>query len=181
MASWFTVYCTRSVSHVTAEDITAALDAVDFYTVSEGFGIEDEAVVEQALSLLRVEPVADSPEIRFRIRYRPSQFRPLFVHLWTDVERVRQELTEVEAEYLSGRSGRGVNQVRKELSAVVEVVAVELGMGQLEDMGLVIAGQIAEYFAGLGTGPIRDTGDEWWAVKRGVPRLLLGRAEKGRR
>jgi hypothetical protein len=173
MAAWFTVYCSRSVSHITAEDITTALEAVDIYTVAEGFGIEEEAVVEQALSRLRVEPVADDTEIRFRIRYRPSQFRPLFVHLWTDVERVRQELGEVEAEYLSARSGRGVNQVRTALSAVIEVVAVELGLGQLKDMGLVIAGQVAEYFAGVGAGPIRDTGDEWWAVRRGVPKLLL--------
>ncbi|HEY7153516.1 MAG TPA: hypothetical protein VH575_06125 [Gemmataceae bacterium] len=175
MASWFTVYCSRSVSHVTAGDITAALDAVDFYTVAEGFGIEDEAVVEQALSRLRVETVADAPQIRFRVSYRASKTRPLFIHHWTGAERVREELDEVEAEYLAGRSERGVSQVRKALSATVEVVAVELGLGQLEDMGLVIAGQIAEYFAGVGAGPIRDTGDEWWTVRRGVPKLLLGR------
>jgi hypothetical protein len=59
---------------------------------------------------------------------------------------------------------------------VVEVAAVELGLGQLEDMGLVIAGQLAEYLAGVGAGLIRDTGDEWWAVRRGVPKLLLGRS-----
>jgi hypothetical protein len=41
-------------------------------------------------------------------------------------------------------------------------------------MGLVIAGQVAEYLAGAGAGVIRDTADEWWAVRRGVPQLLLG-------
>ena len=175
MASWFTVYCTRLVSHVTTEDLAAALDAVDFYTVAEGFGIEDETVVEQALSQLRVKPVADVPGVRFRVHYRPSKMRPLFIHVWTDAERVRQELNEVEGEHLAGRTGRGVGQVRKALSATVEVVAVELGLGQLEDMGLVIAGQIAEYFAGVGAGPIRDTAGVWWTVRQGVPKCLLGR------
>ena len=42
-------------------------------------------------------------------------------------------------------------------------------------MGLVIAGQVAEYLADAGSGVIRDTDDQWWAVRRGVPKLLLGR------
>jgi hypothetical protein len=176
MASWFTVYCARSVSHVTAADLTAALGAVDFYTVAEEFGIEDEAVVERALSQLRVEPLAEGPEIPFAVRYRPSELRPLFVHLWTDAERVRRELAEAEEEYLAGRSGRAVRQVRTALAAVVQVAAVELGLGQFEDMGLIIAGQIAEYLAGEGAGLIREVADEWWAIRRGAPRLLLGRA-----
>ena len=94
MASWFTAYCTRSMRNVTAADLTAALDAVDFDTVAEGFGIEDEALIERAVSRLEVEPVADSARVRFRIRYRPGKLRPLLVHLWTDSERVRKELAE---------------------------------------------------------------------------------------
>jgi len=43
-------------------------------------------------------------------------------------------------------------------------------------MGLVVAGQIAEYLADVGAGLIRDTGDEWWVLRQGVPKRLLGRA-----
>ena len=113
---------------------------------------------------------------RVEVRYRPAKYRPLAVYLWADPGRVRQELTESQEEYLAGRKGRGVAQVRAALTAVVEVAAVELGLGQLEDIGLVIAGQVAEYVAGVGAGLIRDTGEEWWAVRRGVPKLLLGRS-----
>ena len=176
MAAWFTVYCTRSVRHVTAADLTAALGAVDFYTVAEGFGIEDEAAGERAAGALRAQPAAGDSGEWFEVRYRPAKYRPLAVYLWADPERVRQELTESQEEYLAGRKGRGVAQVRAALTAVVEVAAVELGLGQLEDIGLVIAGQVAEYVAGVGAGLIRDTGDEWWAVRRGVPKLLLGRS-----
>jgi hypothetical protein len=95
------------------------------------------------------------------------------VYLWSDPARVREELAEAAENYLHDRRGRGVSQVRTVLGGVTEVAAIELGGGQLEDMGLVIAGQVAEYLAGTGGGVIRDTGDEWWAVRRGVPRLLL--------
>jgi hypothetical protein len=175
MAAWFTVYCTRSVRSVTATDITVALGAVDFYTTAESFGIEDEAVVERAVSVLRVQPAAGELGEWLEVRYRPAKVRPLVVYLWADADRVRRELTETQEEYLASLTGRGVAQVRAALSGVVEVAAVELGIGQLEDMGLVIAGQVAEYLAGVGAGLIRDTSDEWWAVRHGVPKLLVGR------
>lgn len=175
MAAWFTVYCTRSVRSITATDITVALGAVDFYTTAEGFGIEEEASIKGALSALRVRPAAGELGEWFEVRYRPAKFRPLVVHLWSDADRVQRELTETQEEYLAGLPGWGVTQVRAALSGVVEVAAVELGIGQLEDMGLVIAGQVAEYLAGVGAGLIRDTSDEWWAVRHGVPKMLVGR------
>ena len=46
---------------------------------------------------------------------------------------------------LDGRVGTGV----------VEVAALELGWNQLEDMGVGLAGQVAEYLARIGDGLIR--------------------------
>eukprot|EP01137_Pigoraptor_chileana_P006130 Opistho-2@50128 len=177
MAAWFTVYCTRPVGSVTAGDLAAALGpgAVDFDALAEGFGMEDEAAVRRAVAALAVEPAAGDLGEWFQVRYRPARYRPLVVYRWDDGDRVREELDEAEAEYLTGRRGRGVGRVRAALGQVAEVAAVELGLAQLSDMGLVIAGQIAEFLAGVGAGPVRDTNDEWWEVRRGVPRLLLGR------
>jgi hypothetical protein len=177
VAAWFTVYSPRTLSHVTPADVAAFLTGprVDWYTLAEGFGIEDEAAVERAASALRVEPTAGSLGEWFAVRYRPAKSRPLVAYLWSEPARVREELAEAAENYLDGRRGRGVSQVRAALASVVEVVAIELGGSQLEDMGLVIAGQVAEYLAAVGGGVIRDTGDEWWAVRRGVPKLLLGR------
>lgn len=175
MATWFTIYCTRSVYHVTASDFVSALSAVDFYTVAEGFDIDDEEVIGKALSQLDVKPTLDR-DIRFEVCYRLSKLRPLRVHMWTLRDRVQQELAEAREEYLTGRTGPGVSQVCSKLSEVIEIAAVELGISQLEDMGLVIASQIAEYLARVGAGIIRDPGNEWWAIQRSVPKLLLGRA-----
>ncbi len=178
MSAWFTVYSPQSLQHVTPADVAAYLRGpkVDWYALAEAFGIEDEAVVERAASALRVGSSAGNLGEWFRVRYRPARGRPLDVYRWVDQARVQEELAEARAERLAGRSGRGVTAVRKALVEVVEVAAVELGLVHLEDMGLVIAGQVAEYLADVCGGVICDTNDEWWAVRKGSPRLLLGRS-----
>jgi hypothetical protein len=176
MAAWFTVYSPPSLRRVTPATLAAHVRGpqLDWYILAESFGIEDEAAVERAADALRVVPAAGKLGEWLEVRYRPAKYRPLIVYRWTDPARVREELSEAATEYLDGRRGRGATQVRAALAGVTEVAAVELGGGQTEDMGLVIAGQIAEYLAGISGGLIRDTGDEWWGVRRGVPGLILG-------
>jgi hypothetical protein len=82
-------------------------------------------------------------------------------------------------EELEGVGGKSVDRVRTHLRQTVEVVALELGLSQLEDMGVVIAGQIAEYVASVADGVIRDPNDEWWAIEDHVPVRLVGSQEGG--
>ena len=102
MAAWFTVYCSRTVDHLTAADLMKALDGVDFPTVAEGFGIEDERTVERAVRYLRVVPAESDPSVWLRVRYRRADYRPLLVHLWSSPSRVREEAG-VAREHLAGR------------------------------------------------------------------------------
>lgn len=175
MSAWFTVYSRQSLKHITPADIAAHLrgPGMDWDTTAEGFGIDDEAIVKRAVSAMRVVASAGKLGEWFEVRYRPAKGRPLIVYRWADPKRVQEELTETEENNLAGRRGRGVAAVRKALTGVVEVIAVELGLVHLEDMGLVIAGQVAEYLADLSGGVIRDTNDEWWTVRNGVPKRLL--------
>jgi hypothetical protein len=41
-------------------------------------------------------------------------------------------------------------------------------------MGIVLAGQFAEYLARVGDGLIQDQYHDWWEMKGGVPVLLVG-------
>ena len=178
MSAWFTLYCQQSLQHVRPADVAVFLHGpkVDWDILAETFGIEDEATVDRTVSALQIKPaVRRKLGEWFEVHYRPTKGRPLVVYRWTEPDRVREELTEAEENYLAGRRGRGVAAVRNSLAGVVEVVAVELGLVHLEDMGLVIAGQVAEHLADASGGIIRDTDDEWWAMRRGVPKLLLGK------
>ena len=173
MAAWLTVYCARSLQHLTHGEISAGIDDVDWHTVAEGFGIEDEAVVDQAISGLRIGPASNDLGKRFFIRYRAPKFRSVRVYLWTDPPRVQEERQEAR-EFLEDRRGKGVKQVRSHLDRVVEVAALELNWHQTEDMGIVLAVLVAEYLAAVGDGLIRDQNDEWWAVDERGPVQLVG-------
>lgn len=168
MAAWFTIYCSRSVDHLTAAEILSGIDGCDFRTTAEGYGIEDDEAVDRSLAHLTLEPVAATGGVRFGLTYGPSTRRPILIHVWTDPEVVEEELDESD-ELLDRLSGNSAGQIRSHLDRVVEIVAVELGWSQLEDMGVVFAGAISEYLASVGNGLIRDPYDVWWAVEDHVP------------
>jgi hypothetical protein len=170
MPARITVYCTRSVDHVTAADLKAAVDEADVYTDAEVWDIEAEAVVDEALSRLVIERVSEPAGARFRLRYAAGETRPVLVHVSdrSSAGEMLDEICEVRA--------KGVERVRQVLSDTVQEVGLELGWQQLEDMGIVLASRVAETFASVGRGLIRDQNDEWWAVEDGVPTLMFGRS-----
>jgi hypothetical protein len=162
VAAWLTVYCTRSVARITASDLVAALGAADLHMSAEAFGIDDESVVDDALAQLRIESIAGLADVRFRLTYAADN-RPVLIHLCDDpVEELEEALEEVQDE-----------RVRACVQQAVEVVMVELRPSQLEDMGIILAEQVAETFASAGRGLVRDENDDWWAVEHGVLVLVL--------
>lgn len=171
MAWWLTVYCRRPVSALAPELLLAgiqgrdseALAGVDYWTLAEGFGIEDEAVVDAALDVLRVRgDEALGLLSGCEISYRPEvDARPIVVHYWTDPARVAEELAEAE----EGRSPPPGALAR--LRASTEVVGIELGFSQLEDMGIVIAYELARWLAQRGDGLVVDDDDRWMVVQDG--------------
>lgn len=118
-----TVFCSRSVRHVRADDILASIREADLYTVAEGSGIEGEAV-DQAKALLRIERLTDP---FFELHYRPPGLRGG---------------AEGAGEHLP--TGDGLSQVRSHLGRTLEVVGLQLDWSQLENMDMVLASQVAE-------------------------------------
>jgi len=173
MAAWFTVYCTRSVDHVTATDIRSEIDRWDFPTAAEAYGIDGEETVHQGLASLKLEPLDGSGQVRFQLRYGPPNRRPILLHVLSDPESVKEVREEAE-ELLERVGGEGEVRIRSHLDRMVAVVALELGWSQLEDMGVVFAGRVSEYHALIGEGLIRDPYDVWWAVENHCPIRIAG-------
>ncbi len=169
MAWWLTIYCREPVSALSPAQLLvgirgedpSALAGVDYWTLAEHFGIEDEAVVDAALDLLRVrEPGATGLECE--VAYRPEDdVRAIAVHCWTEPERVAEELEEAQ----EGRSPPP--EALPRLRASKEIVAIELGFSQLEDMGIVFAYEIARWIAQKGDGLVVDDDDCWMMVEDG--------------
>ena len=168
MPWWLTVYCRSSVGELDAQQLADGLRnrdprapaGVDYLALGEEYEL-DEAEVSAALEHLVVEAAGDKP-LDVEIRYRPEpDARPIIVHLWDQPDRIADEVEEA----IDGRDppeGAGPY-----LSACREVVGLELGFGQLEDMGLVLACELARYLAQKGDGVIVDDENEWYAVDDG--------------
>lgn len=169
MPYWITVYCRTPVSSLTPTELLAgicgedpsALAGVDYWTFAEGFGIEDEEVVDAALDVLRVRPGRERG-LECEVCYQPElDARPIVVHCWSEPERVAEEIHEAE----ENRSPPSAAIER--LRASREVVGLELGISQLEDMGIVIAYEIARWLAQKGDGLVADDDDQWFRIERG--------------
>jgi hypothetical protein len=169
MAWWLTVYCRKPVSALAPAELLAGLRdedrsapaGVDYWTLAEHFGIEDEAVVDAALDVLRVRG-DDAKGLGCEVYYRPeADARPIVVHCWTEPERVAEELEEAE----EGRAPP--TGVLPRLRATKEIVGIELGFSQLEDMGIVLAYELARWLAQKGDGLVVDDDDCWMAVEGG--------------
>jgi len=164
MAAWIRVFCTRPVSQLSADNILEGISAADFYTEAEGLGIEDSDV-EQALSFLRIETLTGPSDARFELFYRPKGMRQITI--WVSSEELDEELEEV-LELLEDISPSQVKRVKAFLDKTIEIVALELGWSQLEDMAVVLAYEVTRYLARVGKGLVLATDDTWWEVKDGV-------------
>jgi|GEM_PF-3127587 len=169
MAWWLTVYCAREIGGLEPADLLAGLrdldrDApagVDYWTLAEDYGIEDTALVDAALNVLRVD--ATGKGIDCEVRYQAGDdARPVVLHVWDDPERVAEELEEA-ADVRSPPE-----QIAERLKQTKAIVGIELGASQLEDMGVVIAYEVARWLAQRGDGLIVDDDESWQVVRDGA-------------
>lgn len=164
MAAWFTVYCLQPVAALTAASLRTGIEHDDYHILAESFGIDDDDAVDRAVRALRVVPAARPAGVRFRVRFGTP--RPLLVHVWDSPERVATEREEAEEQFDTSTGGVP-RRIRLHMDWVTAVVAVEMGWGQLDDMGIVFGCLLAEHVAATCGGLIRDPHDAWWAMKKG--------------
>jgi hypothetical protein len=156
------------VSGVTVAELLAEIRGWDFRMHAEGFGIGDDEAVDRALASLKLDAVSGTGEERFRLTYGPPDRRPILIHISGDPEVVEEERGEAE-ELLDRIHSEEKSKIRSHLSRMVEVIMVELGWSQLEDMGVVFAGMVSEHMAFVRDGLIRDPYDAWWAIDDHIP------------
>lgn len=116
----------------------------------------DPGLVAPALRLLRVTHALE-------VHYASEpDARPVIVHVWTEPERVREEVEEAIEVRAAPPS------VSSYLERCRAVVGIELGYSMAGTMGVVLAYEVARYIAQTYDGVVVDDDDRWERVDRGV-------------
>jgi hypothetical protein len=124
--------------------------------------------VGPALENLRVVALGAAP-LHLEVRFRDDpKMRAIAVHLVSEPAELAGELKET----LEGRAPPPSVEAR--LPEVVEVVRLELGFPMLENMGIVLASELASYLAQKGGGFFVDDDDQWFESHDGVIQSITG-------
>src|SRR5262249_29235856 len=96
MPARVTVYCRRTISHLTPAALRAELDAADLYTLAECLELPEgeEAAVDAMRPLLRIEGQADS-ELSYAEVHWKEEGRPIQIERVADEGSVRTDVDEV--------------------------------------------------------------------------------------
>ena len=158
MPAWVTIYCSNPIGDM-PDDATFGKEIRnnDFWTLAEDYGI-DESLVDSALANFRLENDGSG----FNLHYGQHGDRPLTVHYWTNPNRVAEEGQEV-VEQLGADDDRSA-KIKTHLQDAKAVVGIEMGFSQLEDMGIVLAYEIARWFGRNRGGMIKDDDDNWSVI-----------------
>ncbi len=163
MPARITVYCRKSVLAITASELQAGLDLVDWHTLAEGYEIDDE-VVESALRYFQIQGQNGA----FTLHCRPPQLRQIEITI-IDATSARAAIDEIITEL-----GAAEDRVAEQLRRTITVVEIETGYFQFIEMLPVLAFEVAMWFAALGAGWILTDNGEWWSVDADLEILYRG-------
>jgi len=154
----FTTYCRRSLAHVEPEQLLHALESGDLHTLAEGYDLEDD-VIEPALEQLRIEKVDATGFRRWRLCYRPAGHRQV------DIDRQTTEVQEAIAEEMQALEDEDhlkMAQIIAHLWQTTDTVDASFGTMESERMALVLASEVARWFAQEFDGIVKDCNGKWW-------------------
>jgi hypothetical protein len=162
MAARYTVYCKRSVAHVTPEQLLAGTRIADLHTIAENDDVPEEDIV-LALRSLRMENIDKSGFRFYRLHYRPTSNRQIDIERWQTPEEVQGVTAEL-IEDLEAKRNPALNRIRQHLKETVDIVSASFGSSPGEKMAPVLASEVtrwlAEHFAGI----IRAADGSWWEL-----------------
>jgi hypothetical protein len=157
MSIWIRALCRRPLGdRFAVQPLKAALDRVDFASMAEGQGLDDD-VGDAAEKALRIER-DDDPNLLL-IYCRPGEKHFIRVESWHG-SAAAEEIAEL-LESVEDAEGAGAQRVRAHLGSTVQSVAFELKASDLTGMGLPIAFYAAMWLAEQGDGLV-EYEDDWF-------------------
>jgi hypothetical protein len=175
MPTWITVYCRTSVAHIHPADILMGIQSTNLFTAAQAYDIHDAEIVREALAHMHVDPGRQPGFVAYELSYRPSTERQVMIRRWTEPAVVQADIADTFAK-LAYVYDAGADWIRAHLGQVQEIVAIEMGRAQLDDMGVVLAYEVARWLATIADGLIEADDGAWWIADQGeFKQILSGR------
>jgi hypothetical protein len=161
MGIHYTVYCKKSVAHVTPQELLKGITTADLPVLARKEGVTEEQMAA-ALDVLHVENFKPPQFVVYRLFYGPSGVRPVDVECWESKDDVQAVLDE-ELEELAADGHPHYKAIRAHLKQCVDVIDASIGSPK-EPLARVLAAEIARWLAGHFDGIVRTAEDKWWRL-----------------
>ena len=161
MGTHYTVYCKKSVAHVTPAELLKGVSATDLPALAKKEGVPDDQVAP-ALELLHIENLKPPGFVVYRLFYRRPTMRQVDIECWESKDDLQAILDE-ELEELAAESHPHYKPIRAHLKQCVDVIDTSVGAPP-EPMGRVLAREVARWLARLFDGIIRTGDEKWWRL-----------------
>lgn len=157
MPMWVTVYAEGDINAVGPEQLRAWFEEADMLSLAEDYADLDdpEGPVDEAMAKLAFAPNGPG-EFMIEFGYK----RPVIVHLWTDPDRVAEELMEANEALSLPQS----HPLRQKLARTKAVVGIEMGFSHTENMGIVFGYEAARVYAQHTNGLVHGDDDRWSVI-----------------
>jgi len=159
MSYWIFVFNEKPVENINPEGVIKAVTRSNFDTLCQQYDL-DPGLIQSALENMEIIQRDGTSSLAFMLRYRPKGHCPLRIYRWGIGEEVGGALL---SEALDETA---LVPIRKDLSKATQIIGIELRKGQLRDLGLLLAHELARWAADRGSGILRGLDGIWYRLNR---------------
>jgi len=159
MAYWTMIFNQSSIDVVDEKKLITAITESNFHTLCAQYGLES-ALIEPALMNLSVVSAGGQMLPLFMVQYQPEGKRAVMVYRWEGKSANGRRLLKHANEEIKASASEEL------LSQTHQIMGIELAKGQLQDMGLLLAYELARWAAYEGGGIIRGIDGVWYRLNR---------------
>ena len=163
MLAWILIYCPKSILDVSVEKLLEEIRLNDYESLVGDYHVKKD-LIAPAMEMLAIE--SRDAELWFWYKEDRSQ-RPVIVQRWTEPDTVKEEVNTAR-QIVRDQGIKHEADILARLAKTTDIVGIEMGPEQLQDMGVVFAYEIARWFGENRHGLILGDDGSWSLVNDGA-------------
>jgi len=159
MSYWIFVFNQKTMEKISPEGVLKAVTKSDFYTLCQQYDL-DPGLIQPALENIEIVQTDGASSLVFMLRYRPEGQCPLRIYRWGISEETGEALLN------KALDEAALGPIREDLSKTAQIIGIEIRKTQLQDLGLLLAYELARWAAERGCGILRGLDGIWYRLNR---------------